>query len=62
MSAVPSVGSPARGDDHTWPDVLSILLTGEDLSAGATQWAMNRIMRGEASNAQLAGFAVALRA
>lgn len=47
---------------RTWPDVLTALLAGEDLSAGATAWAMDRIMRGEASDAQIAGFAVALRA
>lgn len=61
MSAVPSVGSPAGGP-RTWPDVLGTLLAGEDLSADATAWAMDRIMRGEASDAQIAGFAVALRA
>ena len=42
--------------------MLSSLLAGEDLSADATAWAMDRIMRGEASDAQIAGFAVALRA
>ncbi|WP_181766713.1 anthranilate phosphoribosyltransferase [Streptomyces albidus (ex Kaewkla and Franco 2022)] len=61
MSAVPSAGSPAGGL-RTWPDVLSSLLAGEDLSAEATAWAMDHIMRGEASDAQIAGFAVALRA
>jgi anthranilate phosphoribosyltransferase len=70
MSAVPSAGSPspsasglgATPGSHTWPDVLSALLAREDLSAEATAWAMDRIMRGEASDAQIAGFAVALRA
>jgi anthranilate phosphoribosyltransferase len=47
---------------RTWPDVLSALLAGQDLGADATAWAMDRIMRGEASDAQIAGFAVALRA
>lgn len=61
MSAVPAVGTPAGGP-RTWPDVLSALLSGEHLSAEATAWAMDRIMRGEASDAQIAGFAVALRA
>ncbi|MGH3313018.1 MAG: anthranilate phosphoribosyltransferase [Streptomyces sp.] len=61
MSAVPSAGSPAGGPG-TWPDVLNSLLAGEDLSADATAWAMDRIMRGEATDAQIAGFAVALRA
>ncbi|MBO8186014.1 anthranilate phosphoribosyltransferase [Streptomyces spirodelae] len=60
-----SAATPAGGDTmaaHTWPDVLSTLLAGEDLSAEATAWAMDRIMRGEASDVQIAGFAVALRA
>ncbi|MFR9676725.1 anthranilate phosphoribosyltransferase [Streptomyces sp. TR06-5] len=61
MNTVPDVGSPA-GDGLTWPDVLSALLAGEDLSSAASAWAMDRIMRGEASDAQIAGFAVALRA
>ncbi len=51
-------------DDTTfsWPDVLSALLAGTDLTAVQTSWAMDRIMTGEATSAQLAGFAVALRA
>ncbi|MGW8376534.1 anthranilate phosphoribosyltransferase [Streptomyces sp. ODS28] len=60
-----SAAFPAGGDTtaaRTWPDVLGTLLAGEDLSAEATAWAMDRIMRGEASDAQVAGFAVALRA
>ncbi|MFE0765494.1 anthranilate phosphoribosyltransferase [Streptomyces smyrnaeus] len=60
-----SAATPAGGDTmaaRTWPDVLSTLLAGEDLSADATAWAMDRIMRGEASDVQIAGFAVALRA
>ncbi|MBZ4016939.1 anthranilate phosphoribosyltransferase [Streptomyces purpurogeneiscleroticus] len=47
---------------RTWPGVLNALLEGHDLSADSTEWAMDRIMRGEASDAQIAGFAVALRA
>lgn len=42
--------------------VLSALLDGQDLSRQATGWAMDRIMSGEASDAQIAGFLVALRA
>ncbi|GAA2443648.1 anthranilate phosphoribosyltransferase [Streptomyces macrosporus] len=60
-----SVVTPTGGDTmaaRTWPDVLSALLAGEDLSADSTAWAMDRIMRGEATDAQIAGFAVALRA
>ncbi|MFI9026073.1 anthranilate phosphoribosyltransferase [Streptomyces sp. NPDC053560] len=47
---------------RTWPGVLNALLEGRDLSADSTEWAMDRMMRGEASDAQIAGFAVALRA
>ncbi|MDB1089917.1 anthranilate phosphoribosyltransferase [Streptomyces sp. ACA25] len=57
--------TPAGGDTaaaHTWPDVLSSLLAGQDLTGGSTAWAMDRIMSGEATDAQIAGFAVALRA
>ncbi|GAA2490750.1 anthranilate phosphoribosyltransferase [Streptomyces thermolineatus] len=53
------VGSVAA---RTWPDVLTTLLRGEDLSADDSAWAMDRIMRGEASDVQIAGFAMALRA
>lgn len=60
-----NVVTPAGGDSatvRTWPGVLDALLAGVDLSADDTAWAMDRIMRGEATDAQIAGFAVALRA
>ncbi|MBW5421751.1 anthranilate phosphoribosyltransferase [Streptomyces sp. BG9H] len=61
MSAVtPAGGTTAAG--RSWPDVLNGLLDGRDQSADDTAWAMDRIMRGEATDAQIAGFAVALRA
>ncbi|MFE2727774.1 anthranilate phosphoribosyltransferase [Kitasatospora sp. NPDC059327] len=47
---------------RTWPDILSALLRGEDLDRADTAWAMDRIMSGEASAVQMAGFMVALRA
>jgi anthranilate phosphoribosyltransferase len=47
---------------RTWPDVLTVLLGGGDLSRADTAWAMDRIMSGEASAVQVAGFMVALRA
>ncbi|GAA4682477.1 anthranilate phosphoribosyltransferase [Streptomyces chumphonensis] len=61
MSAV----TPAGGDtmaERSWRSVLNSLLAGRHLTAGDTAWAMDRIMRGEATDAQIAGFAVALRA
>ncbi|MFF1691484.1 MULTISPECIES: anthranilate phosphoribosyltransferase [unclassified Streptomyces] len=61
MNAVtPAGGNTAAG--RSWPSVLNGLLDGRDQSADDTAWAMDRIMRGEATDAQIAGFAVALRA
>ncbi|WP_406197826.1 anthranilate phosphoribosyltransferase [Kitasatospora sp. NBC_01560] len=60
--------NPANGGQdpvqvvRTWPDILAALLRGEDLDQDAASWAMDRIMSGEASPAQVAGFMVALRA
>jgi anthranilate phosphoribosyltransferase len=47
---------------HTWPDVLDALVGGHDLDAGSTAWAMASILDGESTPAQIAAFAVALRA
>ncbi|MBO0656645.1 MULTISPECIES: anthranilate phosphoribosyltransferase [Streptomyces] len=60
-----NVATPAGGERSvapSWPGVLEALLNRVDLSADETAWAMDRIMRGEATDAQIAGFAVALRA
>ncbi|GLX23853.1 MULTISPECIES: anthranilate phosphoribosyltransferase [Streptomyces] len=60
-----NVATPAGGDSvaaRGWPGILEALLTRQDLAAEDTAWAMERIMRGEATDAQIAGFAVALRA
>jgi anthranilate phosphoribosyltransferase len=46
----------------TWPTLLASLLRGEELSNEQTAWAMGEIMAGEATPAQIAGFATALRA
>ena len=48
--------------DRTWPQLIGALLRGSDLSAADTAWAMSEIMSGSATPAQIAGFAVALRA
>ena len=45
-----------------WPVLIRRLMAGGDLTADECTWAMGRIMAGEATGAQIAGFAVALRA
>ena len=49
------------GAAYSWPQVLNPLLRHEDLEASATAWAMEQILSGAASPAQLAGFVIALR-
>src|ERR1041384_4845408 len=46
----------------SWPDVLASLLAKEDLDEHTAASAMNRIMGGEATPAQIAAFLIALRA
>ncbi|GEB44834.1 anthranilate phosphoribosyltransferase [Microbacterium sp. AG157] len=46
----------------TWPDLLSSLLAGTDLSVSESTWAMRKVMAGEATPSQLGGFLMALRA
>jgi anthranilate phosphoribosyltransferase len=46
----------------TWSDLLAELLERRSLTAEQTRWAMAEIMAGEASDAQIAAFVVALRA
>ncbi|GAA2377247.1 anthranilate phosphoribosyltransferase [Nonomuraea africana] len=46
----------------TWSALLGTLLDGGSLRAEQTAWAMRQIMAGAATDAQIAGFAVALRA
>jgi anthranilate phosphoribosyltransferase len=48
--------------DLTWPGVLSELISGADLTAEQTAWAMDQVMTGEVPGPRLAGFLVGLRA
>jgi anthranilate phosphoribosyltransferase len=52
----------AEHGGQTWPGLLGRLIAGSDLAADDTAWVMDRVLSGEASAAQLAGFLVALRA
>ncbi len=47
--------------ERTWPGILSGLVEGRDLSISEAEWAMQSVMAGEATSAQLAGLLVALR-
>lgn len=48
--------------ERTWPQLLAALLRGDELSTADTAWAMGEIMSGSVGSAQIAGFAIALRA
>lgn len=48
--------------EPTWPALFTTLLAGTDLTTAQTSWAMDRVMSGAASPAQLAALLVALRA
>jgi len=47
---------------RTWSGLISALLAGSDLSAADTGWAMDQLVLGDASPAQISGFLIALRA
>src|ERR1700734_844087 len=49
-------------DTPTWPALIRALSGGRALTAEQTAWAMNEIMEGAATPAQIAGFGVGLRA
>jgi anthranilate phosphoribosyltransferase len=50
------------GQPTTWPTVLRQLLTGSDLSDEQARWALDTVLAGNATEAQIAGFLIALRA
>ena len=47
---------------HSWPEILTGLIGGRDLTPDAASWAMGQILAGEATSVQIGAFAVALRA
>lgn len=49
-------------DEISWPQILTTLLERKDLSVWEATWAMREIMQGRATDAQLGGFLLALRA
>jgi anthranilate phosphoribosyltransferase len=49
-------------DTPSWPALIRALIGRQALTAEQTAWAMNEIMEGAATPAQIAGFGVALRA
>lgn len=57
MTAVTSTGSAT-----TWPAIFTALLSGQSLDTTGSAWAMDQIMSGDATPAQVAGFLIALRA
>lgn len=48
--------------DSTWAEVLAVLVRGAELEPNQAAWAMESILGGTATSAQIAAFAVALRA
>jgi anthranilate phosphoribosyltransferase len=48
--------------ERTWPNLLTALVRGEELATPDTAWAMREIVAGDATDTQIAAFAVGLRA
>jgi anthranilate phosphoribosyltransferase len=46
----------------SWPEILTTALSGDDLTVSQAEWAMRQVMQGEATDAQLGGLLMALRA
>lgn len=51
----------AEGGERNWPAVLSTLMQGQSLDPATSAWAMDQLMSGNATSAQVAAFAVLLR-
>ncbi|WP_231740276.1 MULTISPECIES: anthranilate phosphoribosyltransferase [unclassified Mycobacterium] len=52
---------PENPDSFTWPRILGRLTTGQSLATGQAAWAMDQIMTGAATPAQIAGFGVSMK-
>lgn len=63
MTSILSVSIPAAAEtaEPTWPELLTTLIARRNLSTRDSRWAMNAIMEGAASEAQIAAFLTALR-
>ncbi|MGD1256544.1 anthranilate phosphoribosyltransferase [Mycobacterium seoulense] len=59
-ASTPGGSTAGPGAAPSWPQVLARLTDGRDLVRGQAAWAMERVMAGDASPAQVAGFAVAM--
>lgn len=56
------VAPGAAPAQESWPDLLTTLLEGHDLTVEQARWAMDAVMSGESDPVAVAGFLVALRA
>jgi len=52
---------PPRGETASWPQLLARLTESQELARGQAAWAMEQIMAGNATPAQIAAFAVAMK-
>jgi len=57
----PSEGPGPNSPNATWPQVLGRLTTGSELEPGQAGWAMDQIMSGDATPAQIAAFGVSMK-
>jgi anthranilate phosphoribosyltransferase len=57
-----TIKSHADEGRQAWPTLFSTLISGRDLTLAQSRWAMDEIMAGEATHAQIAGFLLGLRA
>ncbi|HEY9266936.1 MAG TPA: anthranilate phosphoribosyltransferase, partial [Mycobacterium sp.] len=57
----PPASHDESGATPTWPVILGRLTTGQSLVPGQAAWAMDQIMTGTATPAQIAAFAVSMK-